>query len=68
MAGSELRRAILNLMRELSKTKKQIPKDEVFGMLQGQAQKDVFEQEMQGLQDDGDICQSFDASHFCLVD
>ena len=68
LGGNELRQAILTLMREISKTKKQIHKNEVFGMLQGRAEREVFEAEMQGLQDDGDICQSFDADNFFLVD
>ena len=68
LTGSDLRQAILGLMREMTKSKKQIHKEEVFSMLQGRAEREVFDSEMVCLQDDGDICQSFDQFHFCLVD
>lgn len=64
----ELRQAILQLMRELSRTKKMVHKDEVYSVLASRTDKERFEAEMNRLQDDGDICQSFDANHFCLVD
>lgn len=66
--ADDLRAAILQLMREMSKQKKMVHKNDVFSLIQERTDQGSFERELARLQDDGDICQSFDADHFCLVE
>ena len=67
-SGDSLRKAILEVMRELSKNSKMIHKQNVYSMLQNKTDSDSFERELNRLQDDGEICQSHDVNHFLLVE
>jgi len=36
--------------------------------VQDRTDRNTFEKELNNLQENGEICQAFDANHFCLVE
>ena len=55
-------------MREMQKSTKMMHKAEVYNVLQDKTDQATFDKQMQVLQDDGEICQAYDANHFCIVE
>ena len=52
----------------MQKNTKMMHKGEVFAVLQDKTDQATFDKELMALQDDGEICQAYDANHFCIVE
>ena len=62
------RKAILEAMKEIRKQEKFINKDALFLTFKGKLDKLRFEQELDNLMNDGEICTAFDSDHYCLTE
>lgn len=63
----DVRQTILEMMKELHKTNKFIPKHQIHQTLADKIDLMTFERELQKMVDGGDITPAFDNNHFCLV-
>lgn len=63
----DLRRAILEVMKQMTKTQKFVNKQQLFGLLQDKVDNQGFDREIEKMMNDGEICTAFDQNHLCLT-
>ena len=63
-----LRKAILELMRQMTKTQKFVNKLQLFDLIKDKidGQHNVYEKELDCMMNDGEISTAFDTNHLCL--
>jgi hypothetical protein len=63
----DLRRAIIEVMKQMTKTQKFVNKQQLYQLLQDKVNQNQFDSEMDKMMNDGEICTAFDQNHFCLT-
>ena len=63
----DLRKSILEVMKQITKTQKFVNKQNLFQLLQDRTDQNTFDREMDRMMNDGEICTAFDQNHYCLT-